>query len=98
MAIGFRIRDRITGKITLDLTDRISRDVGRIETGLSNGFFDVPASIEGDVYFYCLQSAAFPAYVASVTLSGRRIQWVFNGGTGIPVSNARSISIIYGVY
>lgn len=95
MPIGIRIRDRLTGKITLDLTDRITREVGKVDTGTTNGFLDLPP-FEGDIYFYCIQSALFPRYAPSVSLSGRRISWQFYGSQ--PASNRVSITIVYGAY
>lgn len=98
MPVGIRIRDRITGKITLDLTDRITRRVGDVQTGTSSGFFDIPNTFPGDLYFYCIQSAQYPRYAPTVSLVGRRLSWQFNAGTGFPTSNRVSVTIVYGAY
>lgn len=96
MPIGMRVRDRVTGAITLDLTDRITRKVGEHVTGTSDGSVVLPA-FEGEIYFYCIQSAVFPRFAPSVTLNPqtRRISWQFNGS---PVSNRVSVTLVYGAF
>jgi len=94
---GLRCRNPNNGAIILEITDRLSREVGSVYTGTSPGSFTVPMSIPGDVYFY-VSSGTNIWLMPEVVLSGRTISWSWAGASGSAVPSRAAATIVYGVY
>jgi len=95
MAYGFRARDA-AGNITVEYVDRLTRVLGTVETGTSNGSIIIPPA--DGTPFYALAGAAglgVGIIYPTVSLSGRTLSWSFNFGAS---SWWRSVTIVYGVY
>lgn len=99
MTVGLRIRDRVTGAVTLEITDRISRIVGSVETGAGAGSISVPEFSQGTGWAIprvIEQTVTTPTTAPLITISTSGLSWSFPGtGAGKP---AQSCTITYGVY
>lgn len=97
--VGLRVRDPVTQEITLDITDRITRTIGQVDTGTNDGFIDVPAFAEGTPWFVLSGPAfttpfQFGSYVVA-SITGTRLSWTFKATPNRP--NVAD-TITYGVY
>ena len=98
MANGLRIRDRNTGQITLEITDRLTRVLGRVNSGTSNGSINVPEFLGNSPFSIVLETAqqAFDlGRTPTVTISGATLSWTFQGTASRP---AQPATIVYGLY
>lgn len=105
MAHGLRIRDPATGQVTLSITDRITRGLGAVYTGTSNGSITVPEFSQGEPWYFC--SAPIEIFNAQrgprITRSGNVLSWDWDypGGTrttgeGPPLTRVPGL-ISYGI-
>jgi len=93
---GLRIKHPDTGAVLLNITDRITRVLGTLNTGTANGSYSVDSAL-GTAFFSCLVANSFDAQSAQpdITVSGNTVSWSFDGAgfyTKVPVT------ILYGVY
>jgi hypothetical protein len=98
MTLGFRVRDAATGQVKLEVTDRLTRVIGKVDTGISNGAMDVPGFATGTPWAVIMQpisSLSEPADFSTPAISGTTLSWSFIDNT---TSKRRSVTIIYGVY
>jgi len=98
---GLRVRDA-SGNVLVDISTRILRLVGTVQTGTTNGSITVPDDASGTVFFMLTgqdRSVTNSGYaeIPKVTLSGRTISWTFSGST-TPSSGRISSLIVYGVH
>ena len=99
MTVGLRIRDRVTGVVTLEITDRVTRIIGRVYTGAGPGSISVPEFVDGTGWAIPLvieQAALRPTPAPLIAISSSGMSWSFPGtGTGnLPVG----CWITYGVW
>lgn len=90
---GFRNKQP-NGKLTIEITDRLTQLVGTYNVTYSPGSFTVPG--EGSVFFL-VSSGGWEYKLPEVTLSGRTISWS-RFVNGSPATGPVNFSIIYGVY
>lgn len=101
MSVGLRIRDGATGVVTLEITDRLTRGIGRFNSGSSPGAFSVPDFAMGAGFAEIVEApppnpSPYQAYrKPRVFVSGTTISWDFPGVAEWPVLPC---DIIYGVY
>jgi len=91
---GLEIRDA-NNNVLLTVTDRITREVGRVDTGTGSGSVSVGAT--GSIWYAILDNVPIGAPYGNpplVTVSGSIISWTPYTSYGSP----RSVTIIYGVY
>lgn len=105
MAVGLRIYDPITGKLTLDITDRISRVLGRFEipTNVHSGSVAIPnysgtffVTVRNDER--AIQTGIYPVAksVVNISVSGNTLSWTRTlTGFGTP---EYPIPVIFGAY
>lgn len=99
MTVGLRIRNRTTGAVTFEVTDRLTRVLGSVYTGSVNGAIAVPAFSQGIPWAYAngignqnlFSFGQFP----KVTISGTILSWTFVGISGREIYPD---TILYGVY
>jgi hypothetical protein len=87
-----------SGVLIVDMTDRLTRTIGEIDTGVSNGSFIDPYLSTGTPWFFTLPSFDGFSVVdapCSITISGNTISWIFDLSDGAVASSRK---IIYGVY
>lgn len=92
MAFGAIFRDE-AGNINSDFTTALSRKIGTVTTGTSNGSISVPA-LSGGIGWYAvlpLSGSNVAALAPSVNISGTTLSWTFP----VPASAVNSL-IIYG--
>lgn len=101
--IGLRVRDRATGLVTVEITDRLTRVIGFIDSGTSDSSIIVPGLALGDGWAAVMeyqpgnQSPSTLYSYPIVSVSGSTVSWTFPNYQG--QSNTRvSCAIIYGVY
>lgn len=96
MTLGLRIRDS-NGNITLDITDRITRYLGTVNTNGTNGSINDARFATGQGWYHVI----LPALVNSnmvlpvVTVGATGISWAYSPNarqTSLPVT------IVYGVF
>lgn len=100
MAIGLRVRDRVTGVVTLDVTDTLTRIIGMVNSGFSSGSISVPEFANGRPWYYTdgpsfSNPFRFGRQVV-VTISGTTLSWSFS--QGIPADAYNATNIVYGIY
>ncbi|MCP3732003.1 hypothetical protein M9978_16380 [Sphingomonas sp. MG17] len=89
LAPVFRIR-RPDGTVKLDLTKRMFRWLGTVETGTSNGSIDHPGFAQGTPVWRVLPAAADAVgYAPKVTVSGITLSWTFESGYSEAKANSR---------
>lgn len=92
--IGLRIRDSRTGRVTLDLTDRISRITGNgTATAGVAGSMVIPDYADGTPFFVCSDSSA-PSWqnwppVFSLNLQTGVLSWT---------AGQKTVKFLVGVY
>lgn len=101
--IGLRVRDRTTGLVTVEITDRLTRVIGFFDSGGANSSINVPAFAMGAGWAAVMeyqpagQSQTNLYSYPVVLISGTTLSWSFPDYQG--QSNTRvSCGIIYGVY
>jgi len=94
MARGLQVFNA-DGSTALDTNWRMTRMMGTVVTGTSDGFIDVPALAQGTPW-YSLLAADYGNIIPNVEISGIRVSWSFFGAAGTPY--ARSATIAYGTY
>ncbi|WP_303638827.1 hypothetical protein [Stenotrophomonas tuberculopleuritidis] len=82
------------GRQILNLTDRLSRIIGDVNTGTSNGSISVPGFSTGDRFVIVLPVTGITLPPA-VLSSGTTLAWSFDS---IPAEYRRACTIFYGVY
>lgn len=95
--IGLRVRDKVTGMVTLEITDRITRVIGKVDTGTAPGSITVPQFEDNDAWV--VRSELVPDIVNTAkrpipVISGTTLSWSFPTGYG----SAMSATLIYGIY
>lgn len=86
----FIIRDRLTGRVKVDLSSRITKQLGIISTGNSAGSIVVPGFSGGSPWWSWIPDIEFVTFnLPSITVSGNTLSWS---------TPPRSISIVYGIY
>ncbi len=93
---GLRVKRPVTGEVLLEITDRITRVLGTISTGTSNGTITVD-SVHGSAFFVCLIGNDFDSQYAQpgVVINGNTCTWTF---ASTPGYTRTPITILYGVY
>ena len=86
MSAGLRIYDPVTHKVTLEITDRISRIVGTI---YGNGSLSVPSTVKSVMYYIAANTTeAVNAFAIASTV-------VTVTPTQVTVTNAPSWAVTY---
>lgn len=102
--VGMRVRDRVTGVVTVDISDRLTRIIGVVNSGSANGSITVPGFVNGDGWVATLeapetnssQSALF-SYPRG-TISGTTLSWDFPAPSGGLSYSIVPCDLMYGVY
>jgi len=94
---GLQVKD-LSGNVILKITDRLTRFVGSLSTGISNGSFTIPNPGNGNVFFAVIPSGenGISAFPPAVSRSGNTISWSFQ--PNIPSAQRVSSRVTYGVY
>lgn len=101
--VGFRTRDKNTGNIIIDITDRLTRVIGLFNSGSTGGTINVPAFALGAGWAAVLESQLPPQSPSTlysypiVSISGTTLSWSFPNYQGQPITIV-PCDIIYGVY
>lgn len=101
MAVGMRIRDPNTGVIVLEISDRLTRIIGNINSGSSPGSISVPGFAYGEGWAAVVEGVNPNAALFSrvryprISISGTNLSWDF---PGIPQDPIVACLIVYGVY
>lgn len=97
MAAGLRIFDA-EGNLDVDITTRLTKQLGIISTGVSDGSFNMnnPSLPNSSYWFICLDAFSPSAFnrPPEVNISGSSIIWTFHG---VASGERRSIQVMYGV-
>nr|WP_288454564.1 hypothetical protein [uncultured Pseudomonas sp.] len=93
MTWGFRNRQP-DNSLTIEITDRLTQQVGVHQVTWSPGAFSVPG--EGQVFFM-VSAGGWEYRLPEVVLSGRTISWS-RFVDGSPANGAFNFQIIYGVF
>lgn len=102
---GLRVRDRATGTIILDITDRLTRVIGVINSGSAAGSVSIPAFSLGGGWAAVLESQLPPSSpstlysypIVSIDNVNLTLSWSFPNYQGQTVTII-PCDIIYGVY
>lgn len=98
--IGVIIRDADTGTVVLNVSDRLTRILGQVSTGGTNGSLSVPAFSQGTPFaFPVIMNPSDPAAIGAgllVTISGTTLSWTYTSPSSI--APATSAIIYYGLY
>ena len=96
MPTGFECYDT-QGRLTLSLSDSITRIIGTVDTGLANGSISVPALTSGRPFFITtgLDSVKLDFYMPRVSVSGSTLTWTFVQATD---NFRKACRIVYGVF
>jgi len=73
MTVGFRVRNNITGEVTVEITDRLTRVIGTVHVTTAPGSFVIPGN-NGTAFFY-LSSDGLGTRIPAVTQNGRTLSW-----------------------
>jgi hypothetical protein len=103
--IGLETFDEL-GNPTMAVTDRITKILGTIDTGLSDGSLDVPDLLKGRgwVRAVAYTNTTSPASEIGATVyiddNKTTIRWYFTGGQDVnpPFSSFRNTKITYGIW
>jgi hypothetical protein len=98
MSYGLEVFD-VSGNTTLSVTDRLTRVIGEVITGKSNGSVTNSEFLNGTPFYVFVERMGLEEfsvrYWPQVTVSGSTMSWSFLGGN----SNTRvSVRLLYGVY
>ncbi|MCU7649480.1 hypothetical protein [Pseudomonas piscis] len=99
-AIGLRVRDRFAGKVTLDITDRLTRRIGVVNSGESASSITVNGFSLGNGWAIVLEAPVpDPDFVEwifpKLSISENVLSWDFPGPEDAFVVPC---DIMYGVY
>ncbi len=104
MPQGLQCRDA-GDNLILDVTDRLTRLLGIISTGTTNGTHTDPELSTGDPWWFLRCETSEDAYNGSmypiqvtITANTNTIAWQFNEYLLRPGSTVKSAKIYYGVY
>lgn len=94
------------GNPTMAVTDRITKVLGTIDTGLSAGSLDVPELLKGRgwvravAYTTTTSPAAEVGATVYIDTNKTTIRWYFNGPQDVnpPFSSFRNTKITYGIW
>lgn len=101
--VGMRVRDRTTQAITLDISDRLTRVIGVINSGTSPGSISVPGFANGAGWVATLEQPETNPSTSAVfrypkgTISGTTLSWDFPAPSG-STSEIIPCDLMYGVY
>lgn len=101
--VGVRVRDRATGNIILDITDRLTRVIGVFNSGSAAGSLNVPAFAMGAGWAAVLEAQLPPSSPSTlysypiISISGTTLSWSFPNYQGQSITII-PCDIIYGVY
>lgn len=94
MSVGLRVRDNVTGEVTVEVADRLVRLIGTIRITSAPGSFVVPGA--SSPFFY-LTSDSNGSSIPPVTISGRTLSWPLLSPS-FPNRNQVDFWIAYGEY
>ncbi len=94
MAYGLVIKDA-AGNVMLDLSRRLGRIIGSLDTGIStSGSVVVPEFATNEPFWFTLPKGSIGNwYDPGVLISGTTLSWAF-GATAVP----NDLRLFYGVY
>lgn len=95
MPVGLQCWD-VNGNLTLDVTDRLTRVLGTVETGTSSGSVTDANLANGTPWFVMRDTSDYEMLSeanCSVVISGNAVTWTFVGS-----GTKTNKKIIYGVY
>jgi len=100
--LGMRARDRATGEVIVDITDRLTRVIGVFNSGSSAGSLNVPGFANGDGWAAVMEPYApgGPSTLWSypiVEIAGTVISWRFPNYQGQSTTIV-PCDVVYGVY
>lgn len=101
--VGFRVRDKLTGNIIVDITDRLTRVIGLFNSGSSAGSISVPGFALGAGWAAVLESQLPPSSPSTlysypiISINGTMLSWSFPNYQGQSIT-IMPCDIIYGVY
>lgn len=88
----FTIRDRVTGRVRVDLSSQITKILGQIDTGTGSGAINVGEFSLGVGWWSFLpNSDAMGFNMPTVSIVGNQLRWSAS-------SSPRNITIVYGIY
>jgi hypothetical protein len=98
MSYGLEVWDD-GGNNTLSVTNRLTRVIGEVITGKTNGSVTSSEFLNGTPFYAFVERMGLEEYAVrywpQVTVSGSTVSWSFLGGD----SNTRvSVRLLYGVY
>lgn len=99
MSVGLRVRDENTNRVTLEITDSLTKLLGSVMTGAQNGSINVPEFATNRPWasvpiIYQNNPLNFGAQCV-VTISGTTLSWVYYSAQG---DQPRNTKITYGIY
>jgi hypothetical protein len=100
MTVGLRVRDRTTGQVIVEYTDRMTRIVGSFSTGTAAGSVTVDLSL-GTGWAAVMEVPPTNPNIANyyryprVTVTGNIISWDFPGDSSWTIL---SCVVLYGVH
>lgn len=95
MTVGFRVRDSVTGEISVEVTDRLVRLIGMAKIVSAPGSLRIPGN---NTPFFYLTSDGATARIPPVTLgSNRMLSWPALT-PGFVNQNSVNFTIAYGEY
>lgn len=95
MPAGLQVWDA-AGNLVVDITTRLSRFLGSVNSGTSAGSISVPDLVQGTpFYFVIISGGAVPvgSFGPEVTFSGTTMSWTF-----APGRTPLAATIFYGVF
>lgn len=101
MTVGLRVRDPATGVVQVEVTDRVTKVLGTLETGTAAGSITVPEFANGTPWVIALDYLAGNAVVDNLamtpTINGLTLSWAVTGQM-FPSRPPRSMVLVYGIY
>lgn len=81
MAIGLKVRDR-SGNVMIDVSSKLPRIVGFVDTGGNAGSITVPELAKGTGYYIVTPISGTPGRgTPNVTIAGSTITWSYPNAT-----------------
>lgn len=99
MSQGLQVWDA-AGNLVLDVTNRLTRIIGTVYSGESDGSIQVPEFATGDAWVCVQQANSFNSIgdatrLIKTTISGTTLSWAFVGPTDWPIQGG---TLIYGLW